>query len=114
MTLTDFSTPACLNYRELTPPSFWPLTPDCPDNFENGKFVLPLGQLVQEEPWEVRRFHLWYMHATKLGMKEFVVRVPKEYFHLEDDTYFFIVLHDMHRLLWCKDLDIAQVTLFSQ
>ena len=53
------------------------------------------------------------MHATKLGMKEFVVRVPKEYFHLEDDTYFFIVLHDMHRLLWCKDLDIAQVTLFA-
>jgi hypothetical protein len=45
MMLTDFFTP-CLNYRERTPPSFWPLTPDCPNNFENGKFILPLGQLV--------------------------------------------------------------------
>jgi hypothetical protein len=83
------------------------------ENFENGKFMLPLGQLVQEEPWEVRRFHLWYRHASKLGMKNFIVRVPKEYFHLEDDTYCFTVFHDMHRMLWCKDVDIAQVTLFA-
>src|SRR6185312_7004984 len=57
--------PVCSGYCQ-----FWSST----------KFMLPLGQLVQEEPWEVRRFHLWYMHAAKLGMKEFVVRVPKEYF----------------------------------
>jgi hypothetical protein len=75
--------------------------------------MLPLGQLVQDEPWEVRRFHLWYMHAAKLGMREFVVRVPKEYFYLEDDTYVSIVFHDRHRLLWRKDLNVAQITLFS-
>jgi hypothetical protein len=46
-------------------------------------------------------------------MKEFVVKVPKEYFHLEDDCYFSVVFHDMHRLLWCKDLDDAQVTVFA-
>jgi hypothetical protein len=46
-------------------------------------------------------------------MKEFVVRVPKEYFHLQDDCYFFVVFHDMHRLLRRKDLDIAHVTLFA-
>jgi hypothetical protein len=54
------------------------------------------------------------MHAAKLGMKEFVVRVPKEYFLLEDDAYVSVVFHDMHRLLRRKDLDIAQITLFSK
>jgi hypothetical protein len=73
--------------------------------------MLSLGQLIQEELWEVRRFHLWYMHASKLGMKEFIQRVPKEYFHLDEDAYFSIVFHDMHRLLWRKDLNITQVTL---
>jgi hypothetical protein len=47
------------------------------------------------------------MHAAKLGMKEFVVRVPKEYFHLEDDAYVSVVFHDTHRLLWRKDLNVA-------
>ena len=53
------------------------------------------------------------MHAAKLGMKEFVVRAPKEYFHLEDDCFFTVDFHDMYRLLRHKDLDMAQVTLFS-
>jgi hypothetical protein len=53
------------------------------------------------------------MYASKLGMQNFIVRVPKEYFHLEDDPYCSVVFHDMHRMLRCKDLDIAQVTLFA-
>ena len=81
-------------------------------NLENGKFMLSLGELVEEE-WPDRRFHLWYMHASKLGMKEFVVKAPKEYFHLEEDCDFIVDFHDMHRLLRCKDLDVAQVTLFA-
>ena len=74
--------------------------------------MLTLGQLV-EEPWEVRRFHLWYMHAAKLGVNDFIVRASKEYFHLEEDCPFTIDFHDMHSLLRRKDLDIAQVTLFA-
>jgi len=54
------------------------------------------------------------MHAAKLGMREFIVRAPKEYFHLKDDCLFTIEFHDMHRLLWRKDLDVALVTLFAQ
>jgi len=73
--------------------------------------MLPLGQLVQEESWEVWRFHLWYMHAVKLGMREFIVRASNEYFHLDDDCIFTADFHDMHRLLRRKDLDVAQVTL---
>ena len=110
MMLIDFSTP-CLKYGLGTPPSIWGLGEDCPVNFENGKFMLPLGELVEEE-WLDRRF-LWYMHASKLGMKEFVVKAPKEYFHLEEDCDFIVDFHDMHRLLRCKDLDVAQVTLFA-
>jgi hypothetical protein len=47
-------------------------------------------------------------------MKDFVVKVPQEYFHLEDDGSFMPVeFHDMHRLLRHKDLDVVQVTLFA-
>ena len=74
--------------------------------------MLPLGQLI-EEPWPVRRFHLWYIHAAKLGIREIVVKAPKKYFHLEEDCSFTMDLHDMHRLLRRKDLDISQVTLFA-
>ena len=49
------------------------------------------------------------MQAAKLGM-EFIVRVPKEYFHLDEDAYCPVVFHDMCRLLRRKDLDVAQVT----
>ena len=55
-----------------TPPLVWPLSNDCPDNYEHGKFMLTLGQLV-EEPWEVWRIHLWYMHVVKLGVKDIIV-----------------------------------------
>jgi hypothetical protein len=74
--------------------------------------MLPFGTLL-EEPWEVWRFHLWYMHVAKLGMKEFISRVPKEYLHFEDDCYFSIVFHNMHRLLRRKELNVTQLTLFA-
>lgn len=71
-----------------------------------------MAQLITE-PWEVRRFHLWYMHAAKAGMKEFIVRVPKEFFHLEEDCFVPIEFRDMHSLLRRQDLDVAQVTIFA-
>jgi hypothetical protein len=74
--------------------------------------MLPLGTLL-EEPWEIQRFHIWNMHAVKLGMKKFDMRVSKEYFHLEEDYFFSIVFHDMHRLLRCKDADVTQITIFA-
>ena len=53
------------------------------------------------------------MHAAKLGMKNFTVRAPKEFFHLKDDCLFTVDFNNLHRLLWRKDLDVAQVTLFA-
>jgi pantothenate kinase len=74
--------------------------------------MLTLGDLL-EEKWEVRRFHLWYMEATKMGLENFVLNIPAEYFHTHMDGEVIIDFHDMYRLLRRKDLDIAQVTIFA-
>ena len=73
--------------------------------------MLTLGDLL-EEKWEVRRFHLCYMEATNVGVENFVINIPAEYFHMPTDGEVIVDFHDMHRLLWRKDLDVAQVTLF--
>jgi hypothetical protein len=45
-----------------------------------------MAQLVHEESWEVKRFHLWYMEASKAGLHGFTVKVLAEYFHLTTDA----------------------------
>jgi len=60
--------------------------------------MLTLGDLL-EERWEVRRFHLWYMEAAKLGLHNFVIDIPAEYFHMPMDGVVVVDFHDMHRLL---------------
>lgn len=110
--ITDLT--PCLNYMPPTQQaSFWhPTDEDCPDKYENGKMMLPIGQLV-EELWEVWRFHRWYMNASNVSMMEFVVRVPKESFLLDEDRYISVELRDMHSLLPRQDLNVTQVTLFA-
>ena len=60
--------------------------------------MLTLGDLL-EEPWEVRRFHLWYMEAVKAGLETFVIKIPAEYFHTPTDGEVIVDFHDMYRLL---------------
>ena len=74
--------------------------------------MLTLGDLL-EEKWEVWRFHMWYMEAVKVGPENFVIKIPVEYLHTPMDGEVIIDFHDMDRLLWRKDLDVAQVTLFA-
>ena len=74
--------------------------------------MLTLGNLL-EEKWEVRRFHLWYMEAAKVGLCNFIIKIPVEYFHTPTDGQVIVDFHNMHRLLWQKNLDVAQVTLFA-
>ena len=74
--------------------------------------MLTLGDLL-EEKCEVRRFHPWYMEATNVGLKNFIIKIPAEYFHTPMDGQVIVDFHDMHRLLRRKDLDVAQVTIFS-
>ena len=72
-----------------------------------------MGQLVNDELWEVSRFHVWYMEAAKVGLETFIVKVSAEYFHMPEDGQVAVDFHVMHRLLRWKDLDVAQVTLFA-
>jgi len=60
--------------------------------------MLPFGQLI-EEPWEIRKFHSWYMVAAKAGLCSIIVKVPKEAFKLANYAEIVIDFHDMHRLL---------------
>lgn len=77
--------------------------------------MLPLGQLVGDEPWLTRRFHIWYMYASAAGMSEIDVRVPAALFHLEGegDFHFNLTFHDVHRMMRRKELGLSHVTLFT-
>jgi hypothetical protein len=85
---------------------------DCPENYELGKYMLTLGELM-EELWDVRKFHLWYMETAKAGLCSFVIHVSRKYFSFQSDGIVVVDFDDMHRLLRRKDLDLTQVTLFS-
>jgi len=74
--------------------------------------MLTLGDLL-EEKWEVRRFHLWYMEAAKVGLENFVINILEKYFHTATEGQIIVDFHNMHRLMRRKDLDVAQVTLFA-
>ena len=74
--------------------------------------MLTLGDLLDDK-WEVRRFHLWYMEAVKVGLENFVINIPTEYFHMPTYGEVIVDFHDMHKLLRWKDLNVAQVTLFA-
>jgi hypothetical protein len=71
-----------------------------------------MGELCAEK-WEVRRFHIWYMEAAKVGFKDFLIKILGDLFHMEHDGAIVVDFHDKHRLLRRKDLDIQQVTMFS-
>ena len=73
----------------------------------------PLAELKCEEKWEIRRFHLWYMEASKAGLSGFTVKVPAQYFGLAEDCIFSVDFHDMYRLLRRDDLDVCLVTIFA-
>jgi hypothetical protein len=74
--------------------------------------MLTVGKLLDEK-WEVRRFHAWYVEAAKVRLENFSVNIPVEYFHTEEDGEVTVKFHDMYRLLWRKDLDVTQVTIFA-
>lgn len=88
-------------------PVGWPLSDDCLENYEPGKYMLTLGQLLQEL-WEIRRFHRWCMVAAKASLLSFVVKVLAEAFKLAKDAQIVVDFHNIHRLLRRKDLGIAK------
>ena len=94
--------------------NLFPEAEDCPGHYELGKFMLPKAQLIDDEKWDTRKFHLWYMEAAKAGMTGFTVKIPSELFHLPGaDIQLPVDFQDMYNLLREEDLDIVQITLFS-
>jgi hypothetical protein len=76
--------------------------------------MIPKQKLLEENKWDTRKFHLWYMEASKRGMSSFNVKIPVEYLHLPGNDFTIPVdFKDMYRLLREEDLDIIQLTLFS-
>jgi hypothetical protein len=53
------------------------------------------------------------MEAAKVGLHNFLIKIPADLFHMEKDGEVIVDFHDMHRLLRQKDLDIQQVTMFA-
>jgi hypothetical protein len=53
------------------------------------------------------------MEATKVGLENFIINISAEYLHVPTDGEVIVDLHDMHRLLRRKDLDVVQVTIFA-
>jgi hypothetical protein len=53
------------------------------------------------------------MEAAKAGLHNYVIKIPAVLFHTATDGEVIVDFHDMHRRLRRKDLDVAQVTLFS-
>jgi hypothetical protein len=46
-------------------------------------------------------------------LKYFLIKIPRDLFHMEHDGAIIVDFHDVHRLLRRKDLDIQQVTMFA-
>lgn len=99
--------------RPKSPPHLGFVTDECPGNFEFGKFMIPKAQLIDNETWEARKFHLWYMACAKRGVRSFGVFLPKDLFHYDIDCQFVVEFEDMARLFRRQDIDVAQVTLFT-
>ena len=76
--------------------------------------MLPKAQLIDDEKWDTRKFHLWYMEVAKAGMTRFTIKIPSKFFHLlGGDIQLPVDFQDMYNLLREEDLDIVQTTLFS-
>jgi hypothetical protein len=53
------------------------------------------------------------MEAAKVGLRSFLIKIPADLFHMENDGEIIVDFHDMHRLLRRKDHDIQLVTMFA-
>ena len=79
-------------------------TLDVPEKYEHGKPFLPLFEL-QEGPWEMRRFHEWYMRACHAGFSIITASIPANVY-LNGDSYLMVDFKDMHALFCRNKLDV--------
>ncbi|WVZ93308.1 hypothetical protein U9M48_039297 [Paspalum notatum var. saurae] len=86
--------------------------PDCPVKYECGKPFLPDWALNSEYmPGEMKRFHNWYLRASRLGVSSVMASIPSRCFNtLTKSTIVdFSEFHNMFRL---GQVDITAMTLW--
>ena len=88
---------------------FWP-TPEVPEKYEHGKPFLPLWKL-DEGPWEMKKFHEWYMKACRVGLSMITVFVPAIVF-LSGDNYILLDFKDLHALFRLEKLDVNLISVW--
>jgi hypothetical protein len=85
-------------------------TLDVPEKYEHGKPFLPSFQL-QEGPWEMRKFHEWYMRACRAGLSIITASVPA-IVYLSGDNYLMLDFKDMHALFRLDKLDVNLISVW--
>ena len=66
---------------------------------------------LQEGPWEMRRFHEWYMRACCAGFSLITASVPANVF-LSEDSYLMVDFRDMNALFCREKLDINIISVW--
>lgn len=70
-------------------------TDDCPENFELGKAFLS-DWALDEVPWEMRRFHTWYMEASKKDQPNLTIQSLANAF--AGEGFFWLDFNDLHAI----------------
>ena len=85
-------------------------TLDVPEKYEYGKPFLLSFQL-QEGPWEMRKFHEWYMRACRVGLSIITASVPA-IVYLSRDNYLMLDFKDIHVLFRLEKLDVNLISVW--
>ncbi|KAL6600619.1 hypothetical protein ACP70R_045419 [Stipagrostis hirtigluma subsp. patula] len=83
---------------------------DVPEKFVNGKAFLTDGML-QKGPWQMLKFHQWYMRASKRKFSAIIVNIPYTAF-LSEDRYITLDFKDIHDMFRKDKLDINLLTVW--
>ncbi len=87
---------------ELSGPKFF-ATDDCPEKFQLGKAFWP-DHALDDDLWEMRRLHKWYMDASKKGLTNLTIRSPVDCF--AGEGYFWLDFADLHAIYRREKMDI--------
>ena len=83
---------------------------DVPEKYEHDKSFLPSFQL-QEGPWEMRKFHEWYMRACRAGLSIITASVLA-IVYLSRDNYLMLDFKDIHALFRLEKLDVNLISVW--
>lgn len=83
---------------------------DCPAEYVFGKAFFPKWKL-DECPFQMRRWHEWYMRASALGVEYITARISSEVF-ADGGSNLVIDFKDMHAMFRREKLDINLIAVW--